>query len=261
LLGAETLSTEWRTLRWIVESLALIVIFAVFHRVCYEHYRFRMLVHEVVPLINSPVALSNRQLLVLLAKSSTSIANLAWTPAALLFLLYLSHLPFFGGAPLTFELPSLMFLALGILGYSYTGVRGFALKAADKVKTVYEREAADAIRLVVRLRSYADGCSPLQGDERSLGAGLQKLIVSSSTIRAARNVSLYDLKNRNFREECAKYLEKLASRNRNSIESLGALRDGLFAPLTANPIVAALIVPLGGAGGLNLVQWLVTFIR
>jgi hypothetical protein len=261
LLGPETLSTFWRTVRWLVETLALLVICAVFHRVCYEHYRFRELTRELVPLINERVALSNRQLVVLLAQASTQIANLALTPAALLFLIYLSHFPFLGGAPLTFEMLCLLLTPLGILAYSYARVRGAALGAAEEVKSAYNREASDADRFIVRLQSYVKGDRPLQDDEVSLEGDLQKLIENSSTSDAPDKLRPGDLRSAAIRNQCIAYLNALRNRNRAFVESLAGVRDGLFAPLIANPIIAALVIPLGGASGLNLIQWLVSFVR
>jgi hypothetical protein len=261
LLGPETLSTFWRTTRWLVETAALLVICAVFHRVCYEHHRFRELTKELTPLIKERVALSNRRLVILLAQASTPVANLALTPAALLFLVYLSHLPFLGGAPLTFEMLCLLLIPLGILAYSYARVRDAALSAAERVKSAYNQEASDATRFSVRLQSYVKRNRPLQDDETSLERDLQTLIDNSSTSDAPSKLRPGDLRSAEIRNQCIKYLDALGQRNRAFVESLSGIRDGLFAPLIANPMVAALIIPLGGAGGLNLIQWLVSFVR
>jgi hypothetical protein len=261
LLGPETISTLWRTTRWLVESTALLVIFLVIHRVCYEQFRFRKLIEGLAGLIEVPAALSNRQLLILLAEASTPIANLALTPGALLFLIYLSHLPFFGGAPLSFELVFFLLVALGILAYSYVLVRNAALDAAERVKSAYQQDTTDAIRFGVRLQSYVKRDRPLQDDEASLERDLQKLIERSSTLDTSSKLRPGDLRSDQVRNQCAEYLKALEGRNREYVESLSGIRDGLFAPLIANPLVAALIIPLGGASGLNLIQWLVSFVR
>ena len=261
LAGPETLSTFWRTTRWLVETCALLVIGAAFHRVCYEHYRLRQLIKELVPLINERVAFSNRQLVVFLARASTPIANLALTPAALLFLIYLSHLPFLGGAPLTPEMLCLLLAALGVLAQSYGRLRSAALGAAEQVKSAYNQEASDATRFAVRLQSYVKRNRPVQDDETSLERGLQKLIENSSTSDAPSKLRPGDLRSAQIRNQCIEYLNRLEQRNRALVESVSEVRDGVFAPLISNPIVAALIIPLGGAGGINLIQWLVSFVR
>jgi hypothetical protein len=261
LLGPETLSAFWRTARWLLETVALLVICAVFHRVCYEHYRFCELTKELSPLIKERVALSNRQLVILLAQASTPVANLALTPGALLFLIYLSHLPVFGGAPLTFEMLSLLLFPLGVLAYSYARVRGVAFGAAELVKSAYYQEASDAARFAVRLQSYVKGNMPLQDDEPSLELELQSLIEKSSTSNASIRLRPGDLRRAKIRKRCIDYLNALGQRNRAIVEAISGIRDGIFAPLIANPFVAALIIPLGGAGGLNLIQWLVSVLR
>jgi hypothetical protein len=43
-VGPETHSYAVRVLRWIIEGAALLITFFLFHRVCYEQYRFRKLV-------------------------------------------------------------------------------------------------------------------------------------------------------------------------------------------------------------------------
>jgi hypothetical protein len=261
LLGPETLSTFWRTARWLLETAALLVICAVFHRVCYEHFRFSELTKDFAPLIKERVALSNRQLVHLLAKASEPVANLALTPAALLLLIYISHLPFLGGAPLTFEMLCLLLTPLGLLAYSYARVMRAAQKASGEVKAAYDQEATDARRLTTRLQSYAKRNLPLQDDEVSLERDLQKLIETSSTSDAPSKIRPGDLRSPEIRLRCVEYLDALRERNRAFVKSLSGIREGLFAPLVANPMIVALLIPLGGAGSLNFIQWLISFLR
>lgn len=64
-----------------------------------------------------------------------------------------------------------------------------------------------------------------------------------------------------FRERLCDYLEQTIKRNIEVIDQLGEIRSGMLAPIAINPIVSALMIPVGGAGGLTLIQWLITQAR
>jgi hypothetical protein len=64
-----------------------------------------------------------------------------------------------------------------------------------------------------------------------------------------------------FRERLCDYLEQTIKRNSEIIDQLGDMRSGMLAPIAINPIVSALMIPVGGAGGLSLIQWLITHAR
>ena len=64
-----------------------------------------------------------------------------------------------------------------------------------------------------------------------------------------------------FRERLCDYLEQTIKRNTEIMDQLGEIRSGMLAPIAINPIVSALMIPVGGAGGLSLIQWLITQAR
>jgi hypothetical protein len=77
MVGPETRTYWIRILRWVVESAALVVTFFVFYRVCFEQQRFRRLIQALARLIPLSTGLSNRQVLILIARSGELIGNLS----------------------------------------------------------------------------------------------------------------------------------------------------------------------------------------
>jgi hypothetical protein len=263
LVGPGTLSYGWRVVFWFINVGALLVTFSLFHRTCYEQYRFRMLVQELQALVTNPnLGISNRQLVLVLSKSSEPVANLTIVPCAMLFLIYASHLNPLGGVPMAGELALLLGLLLVTMLYSYTHLRRAAIAARSAVLEAYRKEITDAARLKARLQSYADGTQPLQDDEDSLVHELELLIAASSTTptdvcqRIAKNI-----KEKAFRHGLREYLESLIQRDKTFVQQIGESRGGVLGPLLTNPITAALMIPIGGASGLSVVEWIVSNAR
>jgi hypothetical protein len=263
LVGPGTLSYGWRVVFWFINVGALLVTFSLFHRTCYEQYRFRMLVQELQALVTNPnLGISNRQLVLVLSKSSEPVANLTIVPCAMLFLIYASHLNPLGGVPMAGELALLLGLLLVTMLYSYTHLRRAAIAARSAVLEAYRKEITDAARLKARLQSYADGTQPLQDDEDSLVHELELLIAASSTTptdvcqRIAKNI-----KEKAFRHGLREYLESLIQRDKTFVQQIGEIRGGVLGPLLTNPITAALMIPIGGASGLSVVEWIVSNAR
>lgn len=217
-----------RVLRWMVEGAALLITFLLFHRICYEQYRFRKLVGDLEALVIENTGLSNRQLVVLIAEASEPVASLSFLPCALTFLIFLSHLRPFGGVPFTMEMSLVMFVGLGTLTYAYAKLRAAALGCRAAVRAEYKKQQVDAARLEARLKSYLTDAGPLHPD---------------------------------FRERWCGYLEQTIKPNTEIMDQLGEIRSGMLAPIAINPIVSALMIPVGGAGGLSLIQWLITQAR
>src|SRR5258707_2973709 len=72
-------------------------------------------------------------------------------------------------------------VALLTMLYSYTRLRRAAIAARSAVLEAYRQEETEAVRLMTRLESYAQGTQPLQDDEETLVHGLEQLIGASST--------------------------------------------------------------------------------
>jgi hypothetical protein len=264
LVGPETHSYAVRVLRWIVEATALLVTFFLFHRVCYEQYRFRKLVQALEALIAENTGLSNRQLVVLIAEASEPVANLSFLPCAMTFLVFLSHLRPLGGVPFTMEMSLVLFAGLGTLTYSYARLRAAALRCRTSVRGDYKKQQVDAARLETRLKSYLSDAGPVQDNESSLVVELEEFLKRNTTTLPEHDLTLVDeraLRRPGFRERLCNYLEQTIKRNAEIIDQLGEIRSGMLAPIAINPIVSALMIPVGGAGGLTLIQWLITQAR
>ena len=264
LVGPETHWYAVRVLRWIVEGTALLVTFFLFHRVCYEQYRFRMLVQDLETLITENTGLSNRQLVVLVAEASEPVANLSFLPCAMTFLIFLSHLRPLGGVPFTMEMSLVLFAGLGTLTYAYAKLRAAALRCRASVRADYKKQQVDAARLETRLKSYLSDAGPVQDNECSLIIELKQFFERNTTTVPEHDLTLVNQKalgRPGFRERLCDYLEQTIKRNAEIIDQLGDIRSGMLAPIALNPIVSALMIPVGGAGGLTLIQWLITQAR
>ncbi len=264
LVGPETHAYATRVLRWMVEGAALLITFLLFHRVCYEQHRFRVLVEDVEALVTKNTGLSNRQLVVLIAEASDPVANLSFLPCALTFLIFLSHLRPLGGVPFTMEMSLVMFVGLGTLTYAYAKLRAAALRCRAAVGAEYKKQQVDAARLETRLKSYLTDAGPLQDNECSLIVELKQFLERNTTILPEPGLTMPDkaeLSRPDFRERLCGYLEQTIKRNTEIIDQLGEIRSGMLAPIAINPIVSALMIPVGGAGGLSLIQWLITQAR
>jgi hypothetical protein len=263
LVGTAPLSWGGRVLFWLVSITALLVTFALFHRTCYEQHRFRLLIEGLRALVPNPdLGISNRQLVVVLSKASEPVANLTIVPCALVFLIYTSHLNPLGDVPMAGELAVLLGFSLVTMLYSYTRLRAAAIAARAAVLDSYRQEQTDAARLVARLESYARGTEPLQDDEDSLVHNLEELIVATSTTPSGAYQGIAKrIKEKTFRQGLCEYLESVIRRDRMFIQQLGEIREGVLAPVLMNPIAGALMIPIGGAGGLSVIEWIVSNAR
>jgi hypothetical protein len=57
------------------------------------------------------------------------------------------------------------------------------------------------------------------------------------------------------------YFDACVQRNQQILEDIGNYREGVLAPLIASPIFNALLIPVGGAGGISLATWIVSLLR
>jgi hypothetical protein len=263
LVGTAPLSWGGRVLFWLVSIAALLVTFALFHRTCYEQHRFRLLIEGLRALVPNPdLGISNRQLVVVLSKASEPVANLTIVPCALVFLIYTSHLNPLGGVAMAGELAVLLGFSLVTMLYSYTRLRAAAIAARGAVLDAYRQEQTDAARLIARLESYARGTEPLQDDEDSLVHNLEQLIVATSTTPSDAYQGIEKrIKEKSFRQGLCEYLESVIRRDKMFIQQLGEIREGVLAPVLMNPIAGALLIPIGGAGGLSVFEWIVSNAR
>jgi hypothetical protein len=130
------------------------------------------------------------------------------------------------------------------------------------VVDAYEKEQADASRLMARLKSYSDGVHPLQDDENSLIDDLKRLVSGTSTTPSEACQELTTrIKEKKSRDDLCDYVESLIRRDETFVKQVGGMRSGVLAPLLTNPVTAALMIPIGGASGLTVVEWMVSNAR
>jgi hypothetical protein len=263
MVGPET-RTHWiRVLRWTVESGALAVTFFVFYRVCFEQHRFRRLIQELATLIPKTTGLSNRQLLILIARSGELIGNLSIIPSSLVFLLFIAHVRPLGGVAMGTEELCLLAWALLMLFYSFAKLRSAALGARSDIREAYQRDKMTAVRLMVRLRSFVTDKRPIQDDLSSLRSDIRKFAFENSTVARGEEVEsdYQTLSSKTRRERLYEYFESCVERNRQILEEIGNYREGVLPPLIASPIFNALLIPVGGAGGVSVAAWIVSQLR
>jgi hypothetical protein len=140
MVGPEPRTYAVRWLRWIVESGALLVTFQVFWRVYFEQRRFRRLITDLTGLIPAETGLSNRQVLILIARSGEVIKNLSIIPCALVFLLFVANVRSLGGVPLGFEELCVLLLGPAMLLSSLLKLRSIARAARVDVRDTYQRK-------------------------------------------------------------------------------------------------------------------------
>ena len=263
MVGPETRTYWIRILRWVVESAALVVTFFVFYRVCFEQQRFRRLIQALARLIPLSTGLSNRQVLILIARSGELIGNLSIIPCALVFLLFIAHVRPLGGVALGIEELCLLVWALLMLLYSFAKLRSAALSARADIRETYQRDKMTAVRLMVRLKSFVTNQRPIQDDLSSLHSDIRSFVSENSTLPQNTKVKddYKELHSQSVRVHLYQYFDACVQRNEQILEDIGNYREGVLAPLIASPIFNALLIPVGGAGGISLATWILSLLR
>ena len=155
-------------------------------------------------------------------------------------------------------------LGLGVLTYSYARLRAAPLRARATVRSDYKAQQVKAARLQTRLKSYVTNVGPLQDDEKSLIVELDEFLKKNSTFLREEGVKLPkegSPRIPGYRQGLCDYLEQTIKRNNEIIDQISEIRSGMLAPIALNPIISALMIPVGGAGGLSLIQLLITQAR
>jgi hypothetical protein len=58
-----------------------------------------------------------------------------------------------------------------------------------------------------------------------------------------------------------RYLEALIERNRHVVDFISNLESGALTSLILSPLIAALLIPIGGAGGLTVLDYVAKLFR
>jgi len=260
-VGSETRTPILRAFRSLVETLAILFSFGVFYRVCFEQLRFRRLIKSLSELTSiAQTGLSNRRIVVILSEASEPITRLSFTPCALALLLFLSHLRPLGGVPIMVEIWTLLVFGLAVLAYFFFSLRSAALSELESIRRSYEDDVVTSTRLITRLNSFATDVGPLQDTEASLVGEIKALIEKNSDVPLPSwfQRAMAQINRKTFRNRICTYLQSCRERNKEIISQLEAANQGVFTPLFSSPALTALLLPIGGAGGISLLSWLLT---
>jgi hypothetical protein len=262
LVGPELRNPIWRWYRVVVALLGLGLIVAVVVWICSEQLKCRDLIRNLLASIGHRTALTDRQILIVVASKSDVIARLSWLPCILLFLLYVAHMRVFVGPP--FTLGHLVLLAGSLVAVllAFDALRAEAAKAKDAVVRQYEQEILTATRLEARLASVVSEDAVVPENLNTTAALLNKFAAQNSTSNLTKpSLTAADLLKSETRKSMAAYLQATIKRNKETLALVGELKSGALAPLALSPILGALILPIAGGGGLTLLELLVRTVR
>jgi hypothetical protein len=143
--------------------------------------------------------------------------------------------------------------------------------ARNRCLTEYKIDSLKAERARATLASvFGDEHLPLQdslarviedvnqlGQKNSLGS--TKLTLPGRSQNFV--LSEVDLRTSVSRESIMRYLEALIERNRHVVDFISNLESGALTSLILSPLIAALLIPIGGAGGLTVLDYVAKLFR
>jgi len=121
-----------------------------------------------------------------------------------------------------------------------------------------------AKRLVARVSSVVKGEKPLQDDLVSTATLLNELASHNSNLGAPETrtrIEPGDLESEEIRKPILIYLDALIRRNEQILSGVEDLRSGALSPFALTSMLGALLVPVGGVGGLTLLEAFVNQVR
>jgi hypothetical protein len=239
--------------------------------VCREQLVCETLIGRFAKYINKASGLSSRRTILVIAFRSDPVSKLSVYPCSLLFLLFVAHMKTLQGAPTTLAHAIGAFCLLLLLFLMSNQVRMAANDARNRCITEYKIDNLKAESARATLASvFGKNSLPLQdslaravddvkqlGEKNSLGSASLKLPGKPENFVLQVN----DLKTLTVRESIIRYLEALIERNRNVINFISELESGALTSLILSPLVAALLIPIGGAGGLTVLDYVAKLFR
>jgi hypothetical protein len=239
--------------------------------VCREQFVCETLIRKFAKFINKASGLTSRRTILVIALRSDPVSKLSLYPCSLLFLLFVAHMKSLQGAPTTVaHVIAALFLLLSLFAMS-NQVRMAANDARNRCLTEYKIDSLKAERARATLASvFGDEHLPLQdslarviedvnqlGQKNSLGS--TKLTLPGRSQNFV--LSEVDLRTSVSRESIMRYLEALIERNRHVVDFISNLESGALTSLILSPLIAALLIPIGGAGGLTVLDYVAKLFR
>jgi len=117
---------------------------------------------------------------------------------------------------------------------------------------------------VARVSSVVKGEKPLQDDLVSTATLLNELASHNSNLGAPETrtrIEPGDLESEEIRKPILIYLDALIRRNEQILSGVEDLRSGALSPFALTSMLGALLVPVGGVGGLTLLEAFVNQVR
>jgi hypothetical protein len=239
--------------------------------VCREQLVCETLIRKFSKFIDKASGLTSRRTILVIALRSDPVSKLSMYPCSLLFLLFVAHMRSLQGAPTTVAHAVGAFLLILLLFVMSNQVRTAANDAKSRCLTEYKIDSLKAERARATLASVFENKSlPLQdslarvvedvnqlGQKNSLRSTGSKLPGKSSNFI----LSEQNLKTSESRQNIIRYLEVLIERNSHVIDFISKLQSGALTSLILSPLAAALLIPIGGAGGLTILDYLAKLFR
>jgi hypothetical protein len=138
------------------------------------------------------------------------------------------------------------------------------IAARQKVVSQYQKEIYTAKRLNARLASIVKNGMPIQDDLDSTALLIAKFAAGSSysfQSSARAEITPTDLRDPVIRQPLREYLTSVIARDEAILSDVAELRSDALSPFAISSILGALLVPIGGAGGLTLLQYIVTQVK
>jgi hypothetical protein len=239
--------------------------------VCREQLVCETLIRKFSKFINKASGLTSRRTILVIALRSDPVSKLSMYPCSLLFLLFVAHMRSLQGAPTTVAHAVGAFLLLLLLFVMSNQVRTAANDAKSRCLTEYKIDSLKAERARATLASvFGNENLPLQDslarvveDVNQLG---QKNSLRSTELKSTGKSPNFILSKQNLatsesRQNIIRYLEALIERNSHVIDFISKLQSGALTSLILSPLAAALLIPIGGAGGLTILDYLTKLFR
>jgi hypothetical protein len=264
IVGAELRDLPTRWYRVIISLLGMGLMVAVVSWTCSEQWKFKVLVEKLIGSVGEQSGLQDRQIVSVVADRSNDVSHLSWKPCVLIFLFYVAHLRVFAGPP--FDLFHWI-VFVGLLTpvcIVFFLLSTTSLAARRKVVSQYQNEIYFARRLNARIASIVKDDTPIQDDIDSTASLINTFASASShvfTLSSRGKILPADLRVATTREAIRDYLTTVIARDETILAAVHDLRSDALSPFGVSSILGALLVPLGGAGGLTLLQYIVTQVR
>jgi hypothetical protein len=239
--------------------------------VCREQWVCEALIRRFASFINKTSGLTSRRTILVIAFRSDPVSKLSIYPCSRLFLLFVAHMRTLSGAPTTIAHFIGSFCLLLLLFFMSNQVRLAANDARKRCLSEYKLDNLKAERSRATLASVIgnvnlplqDALSRVVEDVNDLGQKNSLAATKSNRSGKLENFVLREanLKTPKLRERIIRYLDMLIERNRQVIKFISELQSGALTSLILSPLVAALLIPIGGVGGLTVLDYLAKLFR